>query len=251
MRASKLNRLRAWAWGGVLTLLLGPALAATPSPYAHAVQDAAVAEATEIVDTLVPVHAGNDKLTWRFDDRSWVKVVTWKSRHDYESYILPNPGTSENENYVLWVTMAPYVQNFCRNYLGRHPAATPSQLKRRLKQRLGLHPDWQYDLFVELWVPLASIVRPCVDPDPSDTRCDLNFTATPPVVTGIRDYPAFYKNLYFKSFRTAPGTPWTGLGYSYDWKATAGEVGESEFILAPATPYIIESATPTWQYCAP
>jgi hypothetical protein len=70
------------------------------------------------------------------------------------------------------------------------------------------------------------------------------------VVKNIQDYGAFYKNLYFSDFRAAPGVPWTGLGYTYDWNNLAAEQGESEFILSPQTPYTIEQATPTWQYCA-
>jgi hypothetical protein len=94
------------------------------------------------------------------------------------------------------------------------------------------------------------VFRPCVDPSPTDTNCELNFGTTIPTVKNIKDYQAFYQNIYYKSFRAAPGVPWTGLGYTYDWGAR-DERGASEFILSPSTPYLIEQAVPTMSYCAP
>jgi hypothetical protein len=145
---------------------------------------------------------------------------------------------------------------FCRNFVQQHPKISQTNLVYRLKQRLGLHPDWQYDVFVELWVNPADVFRPCVDPAPNDSSCELNFGSTAPAIKNIKDYPSFYKNLYFGSFRAAPGVPWTGLGYTYDWRNAsntpgAGEQGASEFILSPSTPYQIDQAVPTTQYCQP
>ncbi|MGZ8219315.1 hypothetical protein [Methylomagnum sp.] len=53
------------------------------------------------------------------------------------------------------------------------------------------------------------------------------------------------------SFMAAPGVPWTGVGYTYDWIGTAHGQGESEFILSPGTPYEIKQALPTTEYCKP
>jgi hypothetical protein len=68
-------------------------------------------------------------------------------------------------------------------------------------------------------------------------------------VRGIANYPAFYKNLYFGDFRTTPGVPWTGLGYTYDWGNLQTGEGASEFILSPGSRYEIRGAVPTAQYC--
>lgn len=253
-----MNRTIPFMLGGIAAVLLsGSAIAAdaakpsgTLKKYAIGVQDAQVPDAAEIATDLLAVNPANDSLAWSAD-KTKVKVVTWKSQNSYNNNLAPYSQTSDNEAYVVWVTMAPRIQEFCRNYLASHPKATQADLELRLKQRLGLHPSWQYDVFVEMWVDPADIFRPCVDPDPSDAACELNFGAAIPAVKNIKDYGAFYKNIYYGSFRAAPGVPWTGLGYTYDWYGRPSEQGESEFILSPKTPYVIEQAVPTLQYCAP
>ncbi len=231
--------------------LLSTAVVAAPSPkYAAAVQDAVMAESAEIVNNLDALNPANDSLVWN-EDKTLVKVVTWKAQSSYERYLLPYTQTSSSEANVVWVSLAPKMQTFCRKYMQAHPHAGQKQLETRLKQRLGLNPDWQYDVFVELWVSPDDIFRPCVDPSPNDSSCDLNFGSEIPVVKNIQNYQAFYEGLYYKSFRAAPGVPWTGLGYTFDWANAKSEQGVSEFILAPSSSYLIDNATPTMTYCAP
>lgn len=232
-------------------ILVENAYSALPPEYIHAVRDAAVVHKSEIVKTLDAVTPDNDTLIWNAD-KTKLKVVTWKSQQDYENYILPYTQTSDSEAHVLWITLAPRMQAFCRNYMQTHPNATQAGLDLRLKKRLGLNPTWQYDLFVELWVSPTDLFRPCVDPNIDDTSCDLNFGSATPTVKNIKDFRSFYQNLYFNDFRTQPGVPWTGLGYSYDWAGhPAIEKGASEFILSPSSLYVIDRAVPTLEYCAP
>lgn len=237
---------------GALVLSQGATAAAGESllkKYAEGVRDAAVAETDEL-SALEALSPDNDSLVWN-DDKTKIKVVTWKSQGSYEKFLKPATQTAPNEAFVVWVTLAPKIQEFCRQYGKEHPHAAKEDLDLRLKQYLGLHPDWQYDLFVELWVDPAEAFRPCVDPDPSDTACELNFGKETPQVKNIQNYKSFYRNLYFGDFRAAPGVPWTGLGYTYDWGSPKSEVGASEFILTPSATYAIEQAVPTQEYCKP
>lgn len=242
----------------VLTMLLLAGLllaksvdAETPANYLRAVRDAMTVESSEVVNNLDPLSPDNNTLVWNAD-KTMLKVVTWKSQASYERYILPYTQTSANEANVIWVTLAPKVQEFCKEFMLAHPRATQKTLEYRLKQRLGLHPDWNYDVFVEMWVAPEDVFRPCVDPGPADASCDQNFGNQIPVVKNIHDYKAFYEDLYYKSFRTTPGVPWTGLGYTYDWRyPRLRNEGQSEFILSPLTSYIIEQAIPTLDYCQP
>jgi hypothetical protein len=230
-------------------LLLAEGALAAPPKYVFAVRDAVVAKQTEIVNNLDAINPADDTLVWNAD-KTLIKVVTWKSQSSYENNMLPYTQTSDNEAYVVWVSLARRMQAFCRNYMSSHPHAAKEQLDYRLKQRLGLNSSWQYDVFVELWVSPDDIFRPCVDPSPNDSSCELNFGDTVPSVKNIQDYQAFYDGLYYKSFRAAPGVPWTGLGYTYDWaNPNRGEQGVSEFILSPSSPYVIEQAVPTMTYC--
>ncbi len=118
----------------------------------------------------------------------------------------------------------------------------------RLKQFLGLNYTWQYDVFVELWVSPEDMFRPCVDPEIDDSTCNLKFEGPVPTVKGIKDYQEFYKNLYYSDFRSLPGVPCTGLGYTFDWGNQLTEQGASEFILVPGAAYKINRVVPTMDY---
>jgi hypothetical protein len=114
-----------------------------------------------------------------------------------------------------------------------------------------MNAEWSYDVFVEMWVNTSDVFRPCVDPEIQDSTCELHFGASLPKVNGITDYSRFYKNLYFADFRTKPGVPWTGLGYTYDWGNPRNPQGASEFIVSPGAAYEIRRAVPTADYCKP
>ena len=226
--------------------------------YIQGVNDAAVPAPGENVHTLTPITPDNPHLIWN-DDYSKVLVVTWKNQQTYDAFIKPNTHSSPSEAHVIWVTVAPEVQEFCQRYLADNPSATPDELDLRLKQHLGLHYDWNYDVFVELWVSPDDLFRPCVDPEITDGQCAWSLSGfsasdaedvSSPTVPNIADYQTFYTNLYVQSFRGIPGVPWTGLGYTYDWGNPVTEVGSSEFIMAPNTAYQIHQVQPTSTYCS-
>lgn len=220
----------------------------TPVAYQQAVEDAATVDPEETFASLTPIRPDNTNLVWN-EDGSRVLVVTWKSQGSYERFLKPYTYTSDHENYVVWVTAVPEVRSFCHGYLLDHMDAGSADLDLRLKQHLGLGADWQYDVFVEMWVSPEDLFRPCVDPEITDTQCQLSFGPEIPQVKNISDYASFYKNLYYGSFRQGPGVPWTGLGYTYDWGNPAQEIGASEFILVPGAEYEIHRVMSTAQYC--
>ena len=110
------------AWTGLghgLALLAGLASAATgvsahslAERYEAAVRDASQAEASEIADDLVAVTKSNDSLVWN-EDRSKVLVATWKSEKSYEEQLKGRTATSESEEHVVWVTLAPKMRRHC------------------------------------------------------------------------------------------------------------------------------------------
>ncbi len=240
----------------VIAYGLSASVAAEANPlqqrYQAGVSDAAMATEAEIVTDLVAIRRDNDALVWNADCSQRL-VVTWKSEGAFRNFIQGHAATSPSEDYVIWVTAAPKMRQHCQEFMAGNPEAGAEGLNLFLKQFLGLNPDWNYDLFVELWVSPDDMFRPCVDPQPDDNACELQFGDTLPTVKGITDYQAFYEALYFNSFCYPPGVPWTGLGYTYDWGGSpndGSEVGASEFILSPGTPYRVARAVPTADYCA-
>lgn len=242
-----------------------------PSPkdrYHEAIRDAAVVDPSEVVSGLIPLTLENTNLVWQAD-RQRLLVVTWKSQSSFDRFIKPVTNSSTNEKQLIWVTAAPQVQQFCQQYRQQNPNATATDLKLRLQQYLGLDPDWNYDVFVELWVDARDLVRPCADPEVSDRQCQVDFpaqlleanptapwSASQPQVAGITPrsgivhYPSFFRELYYRSIRTNL-QPFTGLGYTYDWGNPQSKVGASEFVLLPGAAYTIERAVPTADYCQP
>lgn len=213
--------------------------------YRQAVWDAAQVESREKTQTLWAIHPDNPNLVWNAD-KTKLLVVTWKSQAAYQQFMQNNTQTPDNPDYAVWVTAAPQVQQFCQQ------ASTDNKeaLNLRLKQYLGLDPNWQYDVFVEMWVSPSSLFRPCVDPETNDKECEVSVPKQFPAVGHIANYGQFYQQLYFKSFRASAGVPWTGLGYTYDWGNPTSKIGASEFILMPKSAYEIKQAVPTQEYCA-
>lgn len=214
--------------------------------YQHSLLDAARVLPEEVSYQLNAIHPNNNSLIWN-EDKTRLLVTTWKSQDSYEAYLKFETATSTSEDYVVWVTLAPQVQQFCRNLPEDYQK---DKVTLRLKQYLGLNHTWDYDVFVELWVSPDDLFRPCVDPETHDTRCNLDFGDQMPKVRNITDYKAFYQNLYYTSFRHRGGAPWTGLGYTYNWNRSGlSEVGASEYILMPGANYEIKDAVPTLTYC--
>ncbi len=216
--------------------------------YHRAVVDAAFPEQDEITSKLIPIVKDSSELLWNAD-KSKVLVTTWKSTSSYEQFLKPHSKTSENPDHAVWVTAVPQVKRVCGAMFAANPKVSQEAVELRLKQYLGLNPDWQYDIFVEMWVNPADLFRPCVDPQIKDTSCNLHFGENIPTVKNIPDYRKFYENLYYKSYRSGDGVPWTGLGYTYDWGNSESEVGASEYILVPGASYEIQQVVSTVEYC--
>lgn len=248
-------------FGSMLFLQKGvtqPADLSLEEKYRIAIQDAALVEDKEVFTDLIQVTPENPKLNsyWN-EDKTKILVVTWKKSTSYENFIKPFNNSSRDEANLIWVTVAPELKEFCKKYLQNNPRATEEDLKLRLKQYLGLDPKWDYDIFVEMWIDPRDLFRPCVDPEITDGKCNLDFgQETPKVIgvtqdSGIKDYRLFYQSLYYKSIRRGL-QPFTGLGYTYDWSGLNNRVGASEFILVPGAAYTVNNnPVPTLQYCQP
>lgn len=196
-----------------------------------------------------------------------VTLVTWTR----EDYVPSFQNGSAAKDFDIWVTKAPELQNFCREYVKAH-GPDPVQLTRRLEERLGLRPFSGKDEFVEFTVSskdgsLSRVFRPCSDPSISTEKCDPEPGRSP---SQMRDDLATsdphqlealkmrYRllNTYYESYSMKDQFPWTYLGYTFDWaqKENSDDLvtfGESEFIVPAGTSISYVSATDTATYCKP
>ncbi|HEY9752015.1 MAG TPA: hypothetical protein V6C46_03635 [Coleofasciculaceae cyanobacterium] len=244
--------------------------------YRSAVQDAAFVEQGENIGEdgnpiLIQVTLDNPLLKGSWNpDQTRLLVVSWKSKRGSDLLQASNKSPEEKTERLIWVTVAPQIKDFCQQFLKNNPNATKEELELRLKQYLGLAPDWQYDVFVEMWVSPKDLIRPCVNPQIDSQQCELAFDDkyTPKELPGItpgaaiKDYRSFYRKLYFDSIRPSrfdPNNPnasvrqpFTGLGYTYDWGNPDHHRGASEFILIPGAAYTVnQKPVPTQEYCKP
>ncbi|MFP5272271.1 hypothetical protein [Coleofasciculus sp.] len=161
-------------------------------------------------------------------------MVTWTSWNGYDTQIgLPMELSRET-----WVTSVPELQTFARTL-----NLDSESLALRLEQYLGLPPHNGKTKFVEMWVNVSDLFRPCPDAETNDTRCEVKFPETVDL-----QHQDWINNLQLASYETN-GYPWTRLGYSYDWGSLEGEIGASEFVVRKGANITIESVKNTVDYC--
>jgi hypothetical protein len=206
------------------------------STYLEAVEDTAVAEPSEEVTTLDPITPGQN-----------VTVATW----------LRGPGKLDEmkagEAYTtgdeMWVTLAPHLQEFCKDYVQNH-SDTPDEVTLRLEQRLGLPPNAGKTIFAEFELTIkdpkniTEIFRPCGDWEVTDRSCQAGIEtgACPSGDALCAARKAFLYRHYYRSFgRKRPVQyPWTGLGYTFDWaRGPIGQEGKSPFVVVGVSEYVI------------
>jgi hypothetical protein len=225
--------------------------------FVAAIRDAAVPGPSDVDTHLFALSDANRQLVWRSDGSGrQVAVVSVMTRDTYTRFYAGGTGTTPpaplyglNANPMVWVTLAPELQRWCRRYARRLARAgvrnRARRVRHRVTQRLGLGPGNPHTRAVELWVDPANVFRPCPDPGVADRSCELQLTGAQ--VRGIEDYTAFFTWLYYGSY-SADGAPWTRLGYTYDWGGSS-KFGASEYILTASTPWEVRSATSVHEYC--
>ena len=223
--------------------------------YQEAIKDAEVPEYSEIYKNLTAITEDNPNLVWEgVPEKSRLKVAQW-TNHKYTL------NKDEPQKVDIWVTVVPELKNFCTQYVN----AGGKDLSLRLKQLLGLNPNWEYSKVVEMWVDPKFLFRPSPDPEISDQEAGLTSPFSDRFLKVKEKHQLWLNAKRNNSFRKdATGKyddnaqPWTALGYTYDWGNPQTEVGLSEFViegnpeqLAELSSVEVISITPTVQYCMP
>jgi len=211
--------------------------------YQRAVADAVVAEPAEIVVSLTPIAGYNPDLIWEGEPgASRVLMVSWVDGDYYDnavgqSYTLP-------DWLRVWVTAVPEIQAF----FAPRPPASEALLQRRVEQLLGLPLDTENSKFVEFWVNPHDLVRPCPDPEVTDTVCELDFSA-PRFQELSPEYRQWFEANQVSSYGGSQPYPWTRLGYTCDWYRGQGcDIGLSEFVIWPGSTVGVRSVQSTRDY---
>ncbi len=262
----------------------GAASSVLRAKYLKAVEDARVANFSEISSDLVAIVKGAQpvKLRWEGEPgNSRVLVITWVDGAWYDShvgrdYVLPR--------FVnLWVTAVPELQDFISSsWLVASPRTPnlgplagmklPEITPLRLEQLLGLPPHAGMTRFVEMWVNPQDMFRPSPDPEITDHEAELqfpsklnkfiSFNTSPTILDDGTEYtyPAWFKKRMQTIYSGGAPYPWTRLGYTYDWGDNdwifsrdvrlekKPHVGLSEFVVLGGSTVGVKDVNLTEQY---
>ena len=209
------------------------------------------------------------RIRWS-DDGTKVLVGSVLARSDWEKYYAPCLGKEACPlQKSLWVTVVPELQTrfvpwepWGQGWV-RRPAEECPPTQRRVVQLLGLNPAKAYDVLVEMWVDPKDLFRPSGDPETHDHTGEVTsrdasgkwvFPADRSAFTKLDDTVMFkeaawstpgtgvpYRQWFAQNATSTYGTddpdmskwgsPWTQLGYTYDWGSRDSRFGLSEFIL--------------------
>jgi hypothetical protein len=197
------------------------------------------------------------------DTKSPIRVVTWKRSNQLSDWRKADGTWKTKAVSDIWVTVVPKLKLFCQEFVRTHHANT-AQLTLRLEQRLGLPPDSNNDVFVEMIIKDPSkydhLFRPCINPSVAASTCQLG-PFPDPLPKGISEkHRTWIYRQYYDSYAIARPNqyPWTALGYTFDWANDESgryqfvKVGESEFVVPQGAPIeMIQPPVPTAQYCSP
>jgi hypothetical protein len=204
--------------------------------YENAIDDAMIADNSEIYSHLTPITENNSNLIWQgngSDKR--VLVVVWTKY--YSSYPAgQNVTTSWGET---WVTVAPELKSFFKTH-----SVSKEYSRLRVAQLLGLPSTSKNDYFAEIWVNPRDLFRPTPDNEINDTTAQLDFPSSidPSYEKWFNDNIIY--SYYPKKY------PWTRLGYTYDWGNPYSHIGLSEFVLKNNSKITVKSLQTTNDYIA-
>jgi len=232
--------------------------------YKEALEDTEVAEQTEISTRLLAVVPWYDTLNddilhgssikWENPtnpSNSRVLVETIVDRQDYIDYYKDHIGEEIFLTLSCWVTIVPELKNY---FIGKSYPPT----RERIIQLKGLNPAKDYSILVEMWVYPKDLFRPAPDPEITDHEGELSVKVAEDNWTFPSDSNAFltlidealylekgwinpvkYKDWFIDAAQTYYdrsgddvsewGSPWTRLGYTYDWGPSRDRLGVSEF----------------------
>lgn len=180
--------------------------------YEQAVEDAVFAEESEILP-LVTLTKEDEMTTW--DEQGRVLLCTW---HNYpESY--PQGEKVKLEWGQVWA--------FTDKEMASHAdeLEDAEDPKMRLSQIIGFAPDSEHSTVTEFWVDPSDVCRPAYQNDPADGSMKTAFEED--VDEEFKEW--FDENTLDSYFYGS--SPWTRLGYTYDWADNGTEYGLTEFLI--------------------
>jgi hypothetical protein len=242
-----LQGMRVWLVLSIAFVLSACASVSMPAPdsqaaYAAALADAAVASPAKVVP-LRPLPAGDS-----------VTMVSWVTAQRLPCAKDALPCDMQVGADRLWVTLGGEVQALCKTW-----GLQGDALRSRIEQLLGLPTNspaqYRKTQFVLLEIARDRVERPCLGLGQNNAAQPLcTIDLQPGTSADMRMFVGQQMAAaYVMDNPKGPGYPYTRLGYTYDWAASAlpGHYGASEFVVAPGSLAKAVRIVATDDYCAP
>ncbi len=209
------------------------------SEYYLGVEDAKVADASEIRDNLPVIARSNPQLSWIEEGEGMVLVGSLMSEWHASSWYVDS--LYPLGNFEVWVTI-PY--DFEARLRSAELCTDSLECAMRVFQMLGLPPDSDNNTLVFFYADPNGMVRPSPDPEIDDSSASLEFSPG-----ASEEYIAWFEANSESSYNGTPPYPWTRLGYTYDWhNGGENEQGFGEFIVQPNTTIKVYEKSSLWSW---
>jgi hypothetical protein len=144
------------------------------------------------------------------------------------------------------LTPVPQLQNTCRAYVAN--GGTDPWLRSRQYQ--GMPPQAKPVTVVTMMVPLSGMFRP-PDPQIDCTTAVFDDAGVQPADPAYPNHADWFRLQKALAYDPANPSPWTRMGYTYDWGDPANKICASEFVVRQgAAVDILATQTPA-EYRAP
>lgn len=189
--------------------------------YWQAVKDTLSISTDELYEVLT-ITKDNPYICWNEEQQ-----VLMGTYHPYpESYPAGSAVTLQWGD--VWVFSPPEAVAWYQKYYG-HRLPREQNWGWRFNALMGLAPDKHYTHFTLFWVNPRYLLRPAYNMDITSSTGRKNFD----------DYvEQDYRQWFFQRMQYAYQqniSPWTRLGYTYDWASEDEEYGLSEFLVRKNT----------------
>lgn len=199
--------------------------------YGQAVEDAVFAEEGEI-QPLVTLTKEDEMTTW--DDRGRVLLCTW---HNY-----PDSYPEGEEVELAWGQVWAFTDKEMASHGEELAGAEDPQM--RLRQLIGFAPDAEHSTVTGFWADPSDVCRPAYQDDPADGSMETAFGEEVD-----EDFKAWFDENILSSYFYGT-SPWTRLGYTYDWADNGTEYGLTEFLVDQGAEVEVEFTEPTEDFLA-
>ncbi|WP_436484248.1 hypothetical protein [Chitinophaga sp. ARDCPP14] len=194
--------------------------------YSQAVDDAMIADSSEITDALWPITPDNPDLQWKtINGQQYVLMATFMR--------FPGSYPAGDSINTVWGESWLFIPKQMKTRIG--PSLTPtSDTIQRICQLLGLPPvnSKTNTHIATMWVSASRLYRPAGNP-----AITTKTTGAVPISGVSSDFTTWFNNYiifaYYRPLTSATDMhyPWTRLGYTYDWAPGASRVGMSEYVM--------------------